>query len=187
MDVEDGAEEADVAEKYGRAEGGVGDFAERGGLEEGPLLFRRLAGAHYRAGEETSGEGDEAEDACGPAEADLWLELAKDDRVEDAAEITARRGDSGGKGPFRGEILRHYRNRREVETACSETEADGLSEHHLPILQAETRHHEAQSDEKGACGDEGPEVASVVQRADEDADKQEQKGLDRADPGDVGG
>ena len=109
----------------------------------------------------------------------------EDDGVEHAAEAAARGGDAGGERLARGEVGAHDGDGGHEEAAEADAGADALREHDLPVRRAEGRHHHAEDDEEGACGDQGAEVACVVERAGRDAHEQEEVGLDGPDPGDV--
>ena len=55
----------------------------------------------------------------------------------------------------------------------------------LPILGAETSHHEAEGNERCAYQNEGPEVTSIIERSSDDAIDEEQGRLNATNPRDV--
>jgi hypothetical protein len=66
---------------------------------------------------------------------------------------------------------------RHRNAACSQQH-----QHDLPALHTETRHHVAEDDEQRTSRYELSEVSGIVQRANEDADEDQQERLDGSDP-----
>ena len=56
----------------------------------------------------------------------------------------------------------------------------------MPILRAQGCHHHAKENEKGAGEDEAAEEASIEDRPCDNANDDQEKGLDGAHPGDIG-
>ena len=78
--------------------------------------------------------------------------------------------------------MRYYGDRENEEAALPQSNTDCLCKQDLPVLGAETRHHEAEADQRRACGGECLKLASVMERPCDDADDEEQERLNAADP-----
>ena len=89
--------------------------------------------------------------------------------------------------PLLAEVRTQQTQTRTEETAISETAADALGEEELPVGGREGSHEEAEDANEGADEEHGTEMACVGEAASEGADEEEEKDLDAANPGDVGG
>lgn len=182
LDVVDGTIESQEPEKHGGAEQHVWEFGEGGQVDQVTFLLGHHSRPHDQDREPDGHKRDEPQDARGPAEPNLLFQPAKHDGVDDTAEARTRRGQAVGQGFLGRKVLRQNGDRGDEEAAVADADAKGLGEHGLPVLLTQGGHHKAKRDEDRTRGDEGAKVARVIRRAGDDADEQEEKRLDRADP-----
>lgn len=95
---------ADEAEEGGDVEAGKGAFADDLGVEDFALARGAAADFDDGARDTESEEGDEADDADGPAVADARLQLVEGYGVDDAAEGGARGRETHGQGALGAKV-----------------------------------------------------------------------------------
>ncbi|KDN72377.1 hypothetical protein CSUB01_00060 [Colletotrichum sublineola] len=130
-------------------------------------------------------ELDEAEGAHGPGEADLRQELPDGAREDQAAGGAPDGGDADGQRPLLVKVGRQRGQGRGENEAEAQADADAVGKEDLPVLRAPRGGEDAQEDQEGAAQEEVPEVARVREAAGEGADEEEEKDLERTDPGDI--
>ena len=79
------------------------------------------------------------------------------------------------------------RNGRDEEEVSSYSNAEGLRQQNLPVFLAQRQHHVTQNHHEAARDEKQAKVASIVNRTRNQPGDLEQKTLDGADPGYVGG
>lgn len=148
LDVEEGRVQAHEDDHGAGNEEHVGRLLEGGQVEHLAPRWRQHAHAHTQVRDEQRGEGDEADDAGGPGEADGADQAVQHDGVDDAADAAAGGGDAGGGGQACGEVGAEDGNAGNEEAAGADADAEGLGQEDLPVLSAETEHHLAEDDEE---------------------------------------
>jgi len=184
LQVEDGDEEAEVREEASGTVAAVCQLAERARFEEGAHLSGLSARTHDDDGEQAQREGDEANDAAGPAEANSAHEALEQERVWDAAEAGAGRSDADRQRTAAVKVLGQKGQAGHGQASGPKADAEALWEEDMPVLRRDAVEHEASADEDGSQADEDAEVACVEGSARDKTDYQQEKGLDRANPGD---
>ena len=183
----DVAEEVVVAQEpdeLRQAEERESDLLERRELEQTPLVLSGEPDAHDRDGHGARSQAHKGQGPRRPPESNLLLEPVEYDRIDDAADAAARRGDPVREGPSFLEILRQQRHRRHKHAACADPDADALRQHDLVVLGREARHHVAKDNHKPSEGEKGVKIARVKERSGNDAEKHEEESLDGSYPGD---
>ena len=97
------------------------------------------------------------------------------------------RNDTKSDRFLSGEILRHYCHAGQKETSEADSDCDTLCENKLPVGLADTGHHHTKTCAKCPQRKEQPKVAEIEEWPHNSASKEDQKGLNRAYPRDIGG
>ena len=93
--------------------------------------------------------------------------------------------DASSERPPLLEPLRQNGDTGQEQASTSCPYHDALRKKQLPVPGAKPRHHRAKADQNRSGDDKEVKMPAVVQRAGEDAEPDEQEGLDRSDPGDA--
>lgn len=89
--------------------------------------------------------------------------------------------------PLPHKILRYNPRRRYEQQPTTDTHHDALRQHTLPVLPAQTRHHQTKDHQETPSEIQRSEPARVEERSTEHAHGYEETGLQTADPGDLRG
>lgn len=134
---------------------------------------------------ETEGEqGEEGDDAHGPAEAHGGVEPAEDDRVDDAPDAAPAGREAVGQGQqARVEPQAGHADGQDGEAARPHPDADALGEQQLPQVRGGALGRGATDDKQAAEGQEVLEVAHVEEWTRHEAQEDHEEGLQGADGG----
>jgi hypothetical protein len=80
--------------------------------------------------------------------------------------------------------LRQDGDGRNKQGSSREADTDALGQHEMPVFRGDAGHHQAESEQEGAKQQQHMKVAGIEQWSDDHPKHHQQKGLDRANPGD---
>ena len=99
-------------------------------------------------------------------------------------ETAAAGADTDSKGTVLAKVGGHDGDAGYEHHACTDAEAETLSEEYLVVMLRQAGHHHAEDDEKRSHAEEGAGVTSIENGPREYADEKEQGGLNGANPRD---
>ena len=132
-DVKDQHRLADERGEDRQREQHVRYVCERGAVDDGSGPGSGHANTHGDYWEEKGGHDNETDDTNGPAEANMGKELSEQKRIDDAADRRPRSGNAEGETHVGGEPSRNQRHGGVEEKASTNTDADALGQHGLPV------------------------------------------------------
>ena len=86
---------------------------------------------------------------------------------------TTNSSNTHGSCNLGGKILRNNGNTRHKQTACTDTNTEGLCENNLVVFFTQREHHLPEYDEKGPGSHQQLEVTRVVYRSRQCADEEQ--------------